>query len=63
MFARRFCTAFKRLFAAYSKFKFNKFHVWQHLGDMIKKWGMVWNYWMQAAELAHKHLLKNLIRK
>lgn len=42
-----FCTTFKRLFEAYSKFKFNKFHVWQHLGDMIRELGMVWNYWMQ----------------
>jgi hypothetical protein len=23
---------------------------------------MVWNYWMEAAELAHKLLLKNLLR-
>ena len=62
-FNDRFCVAFKRLFAAYSKMKFNKLHVWQHIGDMIREWGMVWNYWMEAAELAHKLLLKNLLRE
>ena len=57
----RFCTRFKLLFAKYSDMIFNKLHVWQHLGDMIRKWGMVWNYWMQAAELAHKLFLKDLL--
>jgi hypothetical protein len=35
----------------------------QHLGDMIRRCGMVWNYWMVTAELAHKVLLKNYLRE
>ncbi len=54
-----FCTAFKNIFAAYSLFNFNKFHMWQHLGEIIRRWGHLWNYWMQAAELAHKTFLKS----
>ena len=38
-------------------------HVWMHLGQMIRRMGMVWNYSMQSAEWAHKHYLKGLLGK